>query len=49
MFNKVYSILETSDSLVLDLIENEDSPLLVGDEHFGNYSDDKGSQPYETS
>ena len=47
MPNAIYDLLETQDSLVLDLIENEDSPLLVGDEHFGNYSDDKGGQPYD--
>ena len=49
MLEEIYEIIESSDSLVLDLIDNEDSPLLVGDEHFGNYADDKGSQPNETS
>lgn len=48
MPNAIYEILETQDSLVLDLIDNEDSPLLVGDEPFGNYSEDKGKQPQET-
>lgn len=45
-FEPVYNILESQDSLVLDLIEDDESPLLVGDERFGNYSDDKEEQPY---
>lgn len=44
-FPRVYEILECEDSLVFELIQDSDLELLIGNESFGNFADDKGDQP----